>query len=113
MSHSYTIYVDRLSGLLRPRFVVGDPSLLCSAEKDFEYCSKRFKGEGIRFLTVTLPELRKAIDLSFQTGRLETPMSFRRFKDTSLPVFLHSHFVEIYEDDGTFRLFPNIVSSTM
>jgi hypothetical protein len=108
MSHSYASYLARLRGLLRPRFVLQDPLLSSASEKDFEYCSKRFAGEGVRFLTVALPEMRKAIDKSFETGRLEAPSSFRRFRGTDLPVFLHSHLEKIYEDNGSFRPKPYV-----
>jgi len=108
MSPSYSIYMDRLNGLLKPRFVAADPILLGFAEKDFEYCSKRFSAEGIRFLTVNLPSLRKALDLSFKTGRLEVPAGFSKVKGTGLPVFLYSHFSKIYHPDGSLFAMPYV-----
>lgn len=108
MHHSYSTYVDRFKGLLRPRFVASDPLLSLSSEKDYEYVSNSFKREGIRFLTSTLPELRKAIDLSFETGHLVTPIAFRKKKGSQLPLFLFSHFERIYELDGSFRTTPHI-----
>jgi len=108
MPQSYTIYMERLLGLLQPRFVMQDPSLLASSEKDYAYCLRRFKGEGIRFLTVTLPELRKAVDLSFKTGKFECPKSFAVAKGKAFPSFLSSHFCEIYDDDGLLSPIPDI-----
>lgn len=101
LSHSFTIYLDRLRGLLQPQFVLLDPSLLSSSEKDFAYCLRRFKGEGVRFLTVSLPELRKAVDLSFSTGSIITPSSFKTRESCAYPAFLSSHFEKIYDSDGS------------
>ena len=108
MSPSYASYLARFYGLLRPQFVALDPSLSSAAEKDFEYCSNYFRGVGVRFLTVILPELRKAVDRSFETGRLEVPNTFRKRAGTQLPVFLYSHFEKVYEADGTFLPRPYI-----
>lgn len=108
MNLSYAVYLNRLKGLLEPRFVAQSPSLLESSKKDFEYCSRRFSSEGIRFLTVELPSLRKAVDLSFKTGQFATPPSFKVAKGRAYPAFLSSHFERIYNDDGTFRPKPFI-----
>jgi hypothetical protein len=106
----YEEYLNRFYGLLRPRFVLQDPLLSSASEKDFAYCLRRFRGEGIRYLTVTLPELRKAVDRSFETGRFEIPSTFRALRGTALPSFLFSHFARVYEIDGSFRPKPNITS---
>lgn len=94
-------YMNRLDGLLKPRFVVQDPSLLSFAEKDYNYSLKRFSAEGIKYLTVTLPSLRKAVDLSFSTGHIEVPNSFKCVKGTGIPAFLSSHFRKIYDESGS------------
>jgi len=101
-------YMNLLDGLLKPRFVTSDPNLLRSSLLDYAYCLKRFSKEGISFLTVSLPKLRKAVDLSFKTGRLEVPDGFAVVKGTKLPQFLFSHFVYIYEFDGSLRFMPYI-----
>jgi hypothetical protein len=44
-------YVELLYGLLRPQFVQEDQLLSSYAEKDYAYSLKRFKAEGIKYLT--------------------------------------------------------------
>jgi len=97
---SETFYLSLLSGLLRPPFVMSDPTLCLSQQLDFEYCSKRLTREGIRFFTVSFLELRNAVDQSFETGELVIPRSFGRYKTSKLPAFLISHFQRIYTLDG-------------
>lgn len=106
-SLDHVMYMNQLDGLLKPRFVTSDPSFLASAVLDYAYCLKRFSKEGVSFLTVSLPKLRKAVDLSFKTGRLEVPDGFAFLQGTKLPQFLFSHFREIYELDGSFRFAPS------
>ena len=110
MLPTYQIYLNHLAGLLKPRFVTQSPHLLSSAEKDFEYCLRRFKGEGVRFLTVALPELRKAVDLSFKEGYLSTPKHFRTASGKAYPAFLSSHFEKVYNDRGNLLPTPNVLS---
>jgi len=108
MTLPYSRYLELLGGLLRPQFVKQDPSLLFSSEKDYAYCSRRFSAEGAKFLTVVLPELRKAVDLSFKEGRLEIPRSFKSCPDKSIPMFLSSHFERIYNIDGSLKAVPDL-----
>nr|QDH89505.1 MAG: RNA-dependent RNA polymerase [Leviviridae sp.] len=103
LNHMYMNYLD---GLLKPQFVTSDPELLSSSCLDYAYSLKRFSEEGVSFLTVSLPKLRKAVDLSFKTGLLEVPIGFALMKGTKLPQFLFSHFKYIYELDGSLRFMP-------
>jgi len=108
MAPSDELYLELLHGLLLPQFVANDPSLCTSAELDFEYCSKRYRTEGVRFLTVQLPALRKAVDLSFKTGHIEVPKTFSLKAKTGLPRFLFSHFEKIYNPDGSLLARPYV-----
>ena len=108
-SLDHVMYMNLLDGLLKPRFVTSDPVLLASAVLDYDFCLKRFSKEGVSFLTVSLPNLRKAVDLSFKTGRLEVPDMFALKKGTRLPQFLFSHFEYVYDYDGSLRFMPDIV----
>jgi hypothetical protein len=103
-----SFYMNCLEGLLKPQFVTQSPSLLPFAEKDYAYCVRRFSAEGAAFLTVALPSLRKAIDLSFQTGTLEPPKSFGLMTNKGYPAFLSSHFSRIYNDDGSLLAKPSV-----
>nr|QDH89727.1 MAG: RNA-dependent RNA polymerase [Leviviridae sp.] len=100
------VYMNYLDGLLKPQFVMSDPELLNSSCLDYAYSLKRFSEEGVSFLTVSLPKLRKAVDLSFKTGLLEVPNGFALMKGTKLPQFLFSHMKYIYELDGSLRFMP-------
>jgi len=105
MTPSLSFYLELLEGLLQPQFVLENPSLVSSSQLDFDYSSKRFLREGTEYLSVSLYELRKSIDRSFETGRFECPSSFGRFKKSALPAFLHSIFTLVFSEDGF--LLPN------
>lgn len=75
--------------------------------KDINYVVRRYDSEGIKFLTCTLPLLGKALDASFNSGRLDVPTSFKLDKHTRLPAFLRAFFRRVYSNDGELLPIPN------
>lgn len=69
--------------------------------RDFAYVSKRTRAEGLSFLTKTLPALAKSLDLALVRGTFQCPSSFKRYKGTNLPCFMHGFFKRLFSEDGT------------
>jgi hypothetical protein len=74
-----------------------------AVSRDRATASRRLRGEGLKFLTVTLPSLGKAIDRSLETGTLTLPSGFKAKGGLSLPEFLHEAFLGVYELDGSLK----------
>lgn len=68
---------------------------------------------SIRFLTIDMPSLGKALDQALETGSFVLPPFFKRKdKGTQLPAFLYEFFSELFYSDGTIRDFdPALLSS--
>lgn len=61
---------------------------------------KRIKNEGLPFVTKTLPAFGKAIDIAFQSGKLQPPSSLKRKGRSFLPCFLYGLTSLVFNDDG-------------
>lgn len=88
-----------------PQTSVYIPDLLDSLSKDLDLdpftvktLHSRFKNEGMRFLTVTLPKLTKSVLFSLEHGRFVRPTEFR-WKGRSL-AFCASLLEEIFDHEG-------------
>lgn len=70
----------------------------------------RVVGEGLPFVTSTLPSLGKALERSFETGYLEVPSGFSRSKrNPGLPAFLQDVLARIYDSEGRLHQLLNWV----
>lgn len=72
-------------------------------EADEAQFKRRVEAEGIKFLTVSLPALGKALDRSFQTGRFECPEGWLKAKDCAYPAFLKLAWSCLFHPEGTGR----------
>lgn len=70
---------------------------------DIRQFKTRVHAEGISYLTTTLPKLGKALEDSFQTGRLALPAEFRKRRGCAYSQFLHRAFAALFNEDGTVR----------
>jgi hypothetical protein len=86
--------------------------LRSSLLRDLDTIKTRLCHEGIKFCTITLPSLSKAIYQSFRTGKLDCPTSFKRIKGTMLPRLFSGLLKEIYAEDGTLLEKADIASIT-
>jgi len=71
--------------------------------QDTEAFKRRACAEGMKFLTVTLPSLGKALDKSFETGQFVLPDGWRPAKNCAYPMFLHKAWSALFTEDGTGR----------
>lgn len=62
---------------------------------------RRTEAEGVRFLTVTLPALGKALDKSFLTGQFVLPEGWLPALDHPWPAFLSRAFAVLFREDGS------------
>lgn len=70
-------------------------------KRDLGEIRSRVNREGLTFLTKALPSLGKALDRALSTNTpLETPVGFKTYKSTRLPVFLREPFKCIFDDSG-------------
>lgn len=72
-------------------------------ERDLEEIRGRLKGEGMSFLTKTLPSLGKALDRALATDTPLAVTGFKLRKDSKLPLFMGSCFEGIFEPTGMER----------
>lgn len=86
--------------------------LRSSLLRDLHTIQLRLKHEGIKFCTITLPSLSKAIYQSFRTGHLDCPTAFKRQKGTMLPRLFSGLLKEIYTDDGILLREADVASIT-
>jgi hypothetical protein len=71
--------------------------------RDANKMEKRFRSEGLSFLTKTLPRLGKAIDQALSTGeQLQTPFLKLR-KGSQIPVLLGNLISRVFDSDGLER----------
>lgn len=71
--------------------------------KDIDLINRRFKQEGIAFLTKTLPAYAKAIDLALATGTELSVPFFGKKKGTAYPRFLGWLVALVFDADGRER----------
>jgi len=64
---------------------------------------RRTEGEGITFLTVTLPRLYKSLDRSFASGKLELPVGFKKSKRGVYLLFLEKAWETLFTKEGTLK----------
>lgn len=65
----------------------------------------RIGAEGISFVTVTLPALGKALDLSFKTGQFVLPEGWVTKLNCAYPAFLHKAWEKLFHPEGASRWF--------
>jgi hypothetical protein len=76
--------------------------------RDIDYVSRRIFSEGLKFLTVSLPFLGKAVIKSLETGLFELPAGFKPIcRKSRLPAFLQGSFKRIFSDDGCILVEPD------
>lgn len=71
--------------------------------QDIEVLKRRTEGEGVAFLTTTLPGLYKSLDAAMQTSRLELPSGFAKCKKHHYPRFLRRAWAAIFNKDGSLK----------
>lgn len=71
-----------------------------SARNDWAKMLKRYTCEGLGFLTITLPQLGKALVQSFQDGYFKCPTAFKKRPNTVLPMFYYGLFDRIYDPNS-------------
>lgn len=72
-----------------------------TAQKDIDTLKRRVRGEGLEFLTKTLPSLGKALDKAISKDvAFECPAAFKRAKGRVTPVFLGVYFEQIFDSEG-------------
>lgn len=83
--------------------------LRLAIERDAQVIERRFRSEGMGFLTITLPCLDDALLRGLTDGRL-TPLLFNGFKPFkrggNYPAFMSGFFSRIFEADGSLREHP-------
>lgn len=84
--------VPRLTGISRQQLA-----------RDFSTLVRRLSTEGESFLTKTLPDLGKSIDLALQGRSPLSTLAFKKKRGTALPVFLQALLGRIFQDDGWVR----------
>lgn len=72
-----------------------------SVERDVATLQRRFKHEGLSFLTITLASLSDALERGLESGRFSCPSNFSRHG--SLPRFMGGFFKRVFESDGELR----------
>lgn len=70
------------------------------SEQDFSYLRERTRREGIEFLTVTLPQLGKALESALRTGILERAPGFAVVKGSVRPQFLNRAWSVLFSREG-------------
>lgn len=68
--------------------------------EDLLYFRRRALAEGMKFLTVTLPALGKALDSAFESGKLELPDGWRPARDHVYPKFLEGCWKQLFNLNG-------------
>lgn len=81
---------------------------LTELNRDFSTIQHRTKSEGLSFLTKTLPNLAKSLDLALLEGQFKTPTSFKLKGSSKLPCFLHGLFKLIFCQNGALLDEPSI-----
>jgi hypothetical protein len=71
--------------------------------RDRKVFSRRAQGEGMSFLTVTLPRLYKALDSALESGQLEPIEGFVTKEGCVYPLFLHLAWGQIFNEDGSLK----------
>lgn len=68
--------------------------------KDLSYVAERVQREGIEFLTVTLPQLGKALESALQTGTLSRVQGFATVKGSVRPQLFHRAWSVLFTREG-------------
>jgi hypothetical protein len=74
---------------------------LHEAYRDFSYIEKRYRSEGLGFLTKVLPSLGKSIDLAINGGRFANTSFKYNKKYGVLPRFMRGLLTKVFSHDGT------------
>jgi len=84
---------------------VGNQYLLSRKDRklDTEYLLKRFRTEGIGFVTKTLPAFGKHFDAALLAEKFASFPAFRRKRKSALPCFLYGLTRKVFDDNGTLR----------
>lgn len=77
-------------------------------DKDLQTLMFRERSEGTSFFKVTLPLLGKALDRGLVSGTFSCPTNFALRKETRLPRFCGSVFLQIFNADGSLKGDPNL-----
>lgn len=81
-----------------------------SAKNTFNRVQRRFKSEGLSFLTKTLPRLDKALVRALSGEcRLDCGRE-RKLPNTELPRFLGEFFQLVFDDDGWLKQNPSVIA---
>nr|QDH90430.1 MAG: RNA-dependent RNA polymerase [Leviviridae sp.] len=68
-----------------------------SATRDIDTVTRRVEHEGLSFLTITLPDLGKAVQKWLDQGHVDINSSFRVGRGGSLPLFLGGFFCRVFD----------------
>lgn len=102
-----SFYVDLLENVLRDSYACYPEIPQREFERDMMSIRSRVRNEGIKFLTVQLPTLRKAIDRSLETGELVVPEGFGRKAKAgtrqNIPKLFSALFLTTYTPQGALR----------
>lgn len=79
-------------------------------ERDVTTIRLRTKSEGLSFMTKTLPSIAKSLDQALLSGTFLCPTSFKRYKGTKLPCFMHRFFVKVFSHDGVLLEEPDVAA---
>jgi len=71
-----------------------------SATSDINTVRRRVEGEGLSFLTITLPDLGKSFERWLDEGRVGINSSFRRKRRGRLPLFLGGFFSRVFDTES-------------
>lgn len=83
------------------QLLVQDTELSAYVTAEDLLCFKRRAlAEGMKFLTVTLPALGKALDTAFESGTLVLPVGWRPAKDHVYPKFLEGCWKKLFNSNG-------------
>lgn len=95
-----TFYGKLLDHLLQD---TPNSNMISAVSRNRSTAAKRIANEGLKFLTVTLPSLGKAIDESLESGSFACPPGFATKGGSSLPTFLFEDFNDLYCLDGSLK----------
>jgi hypothetical protein len=110
MNTVYTEYMDMLCALYRDVASALPAQNIIEHTRDLALIRRRFKCEGVTFLTKTLPLYGKAIDKALSRGTpLEVP-AFAKRRESKAPRFLGWLVREMFNEEGLERDFSNPIA---
>lgn len=98
-----SLVIAQVRGLYEQLFLdlsLHHPDSQTELHKDFAKLKKRSESEGISVFTELLPSFGKAVYRSFETGRFQLPLGFKRKKGTRISLFLNSLMSSVYDTEG-------------